>query len=60
MRVLLAAITHDPVLCILMAARLTWAAHSSVAVVLLVMSLAYSHFVTAERSGNDLRAIIVR
>jgi phosphate:Na+ symporter len=47
-RVVLAAITHDPVLCILLAAALTWAAHSSVAVVLLVMSLAYSHFVTSE------------
>jgi phosphate:Na+ symporter len=30
------------------AAALTWAAHSSVGVVLLVMSLAYSHFVSAE------------
>jgi phosphate:Na+ symporter len=47
-RELLAAITGDPVLCILIAAALTWAAHSSVAVVLLVMSLAYSHFVTPE------------
>jgi phosphate:Na+ symporter len=47
-RVVLGAITYDPVLCILIAAALTWAAHSSVAVVLLVMSLAYSHFVTAE------------
>ena len=47
-RVVLAAITHDPVLCILIAAALTWAAHSSVAVVLLVMSLAYSHFVAPE------------
>ncbi len=47
-RVLLGAITHDPVLCIVIAAALTWAAHSSVAVVLLVMSLAYSHFVSAE------------
>ena len=44
---LLGAITNDPVLCILIAAALTWAAHSSVAVVLLVMSLAYSQFVTA-------------
>jgi phosphate:Na+ symporter len=34
------------ILCVLMAAALTWAAHSSAAVVLLVMSLAYSHFVT--------------
>jgi len=47
-RSLLATITHDPVLCIVIAAALTWAAHSSVAVVLLVMSLAYSHFVTPE------------
>jgi phosphate:Na+ symporter len=45
-RALLAAITTDPVLCVVIAAALTWAAHSSVAVVLLVMSLAYSHFVT--------------
>ena len=43
---LLSAITGEPVLCVLMAAALTWAAHSSAAVVLLVMSLAYSHFVT--------------
>src|ERR1700733_11641737 len=47
-RVLLASITNDPVLCIIIAAALTWAAHSSVAVVLLVMSLAYSQFVTPE------------
>ena len=45
-RLLLGAITDDPVLCILIAAALTWAAHSSVATVLLIMSLAYSHFVT--------------
>ncbi len=45
-RILLNAITRDPVLCILIAAALTWAAHSSVATVLLIMSLAYSHFVT--------------
>jgi phosphate:Na+ symporter len=45
---LLASITNDPVLCIVTAAALTWAAHSSVAVVLLVMSLAYSQFVTPE------------
>ena len=44
-RVFLAAITGEPVLCVLFAAALTWAAHSSAAVVLLVMSLAYSHFV---------------
>jgi phosphate:Na+ symporter len=45
-RTLLGSITGDPILCILIAAALTWAAHSSVTVVLLVMSLAYSHFVT--------------
>src|SRR6201993_5127704 len=39
-RALLAAITGEPVLCVLLAAALTWAAHSSVTVVLLVMSLA--------------------
>ena len=47
-RELLGAITNDPVLCILIAGLLTWAAHSSVAVVLLIMSLALSHFVTPE------------
>ena len=47
-RTLLASMTSDPILCIAIAALLTWAAHSSVAVVLLVMSLAYSHFVTPE------------
>ena len=47
-RVLLGTITNDPILCIVIAAALTWAAHSSVAVVLLVMSLAYSQFVTPE------------
>jgi phosphate:Na+ symporter len=45
-RVLLGAITGDPVMCILLSALLTWAAHSSVATVLLIMSLAYSSFVT--------------
>src|SRR6202034_2034719 len=45
-KTLLGAITNDPVLCVIIAAALTWAAHSSVAVVLLVMSLAYSQFVT--------------
>jgi phosphate:Na+ symporter len=34
------------VLCVLMSAALTWAAHSSITVVLLVMSLAYSSFIT--------------
>ena len=43
---LLAAITGMPVLNVIFGAALAWAAHSSVAVVLLVMSLAYSHFIT--------------
>jgi phosphate:Na+ symporter len=45
-RALLSAITGEPILCVALAALLTWAAHSSAAVVLFVMSLAYSHFVT--------------
>ena len=45
-RIVLAAVTAEPVLCVVFAAALTWAAHSSAAVVLLVMSLAYSHFVS--------------
>ena len=45
-RTLLGALTGEPMLCLLMSAALTWAAHSSVTVVLLVMSLAYSSFIT--------------
>jgi phosphate:Na+ symporter len=45
-RTLLGAMTGEPLLCLLMAAALTWAAHSSVTVVLLVMSLVYSQFIT--------------
>jgi phosphate:Na+ symporter len=45
-RALLAAITGDSLLCVLMAAVLTWIAHSSVTVLLLIMSLAYSGFIT--------------
>ncbi|MBX9778106.1 MAG: Na/Pi cotransporter family protein [Xanthobacteraceae bacterium] len=45
-RNLLQSITADPVMCIVIAAAVTWAAHSSVATVLLIMSLAYSHFIT--------------
>ncbi len=44
--VVLHAITGDPVLCIVIAGLLTWALHSSVATVLLVMSLAFSNFIT--------------
>lgn len=44
-RTLLGAMTSEPLLCLLTAAALTWIAHSSVAVVLLVMSLAYTGFI---------------
>jgi phosphate:Na+ symporter len=49
-RVLMGAITGDPVLCILIGAVVTWAAHSSVASVLLIMSLAYAHFISPAAS----------
>src|SRR5580704_14920136 len=45
-RVLMGAITGDPILCIAIGAVVTWAVHSSVASVLLVMSLAYAHFIS--------------
>jgi phosphate:Na+ symporter len=47
-RVFMNAITGDPVLCILFAAVVTWVVHSSVATVLLVMSLAYAHFISPQ------------
>src|SRR6201982_1791986 len=40
LRILLGAVTTDPLIDVLLAAGLTWAAHSSVAVVLLIMSFA--------------------
>ena len=40
LRTLLGAVTTDPLIDILLAAGLTWAAHSSVAIVLLIMALA--------------------
>jgi phosphate:Na+ symporter len=45
-RALLGAITSQPILCLLLAAAMTWAAHSSVAVVLVVMSLGAAHLVS--------------
>lgn len=45
-REILAAVTADPLLCVVIGALLAWGAHSSVAVVLLTLSLAYSHFVS--------------
>ena len=40
LRILLGAVTTDPLIDVLIAAALTWAAHSSVAVVLLIMAFA--------------------
>ena len=45
-RVFMNAITGDAALCIVIGAVVTWALHSSVASVLLIMSLAFAHFVT--------------
>jgi phosphate:Na+ symporter len=45
-RILMNALTSDPILCIVIGAVVTWAVHSSVASVLLTMSLAYAHFIT--------------
>ncbi|MGO8915621.1 MAG: Na/Pi cotransporter family protein [Stellaceae bacterium] len=45
-RSLLQAVTAQPLLNLLIGALLAWAAHSSVAVVVMVMSLAYSNFLT--------------
>jgi phosphate:Na+ symporter len=43
---LLGAIAGQPILCLAIAAAVTWAAHSSVAVVLVVMSLGAAHLVS--------------
>jgi len=48
LRELFAVIAGDPVVDIAVAALLTWAAYSSIAVVLLVMALAVQHIVTPE------------
>src|SRR6202790_3583567 len=45
-RVFMNAITGDPLLCIVIGAMVTWIVHSSVAAVLLIMSLAYAHFIS--------------
>ena len=47
-RSLLALITQEPILSVAIGAALAFAAHSSVAAVLLVMSLAYSNFLMPE------------
>src|SRR3569833_2026302 len=48
LRVFMAAITGDVTLCIVFSAAITWLVHSSVASVLLLLSLAYAHFISAE------------
>ncbi len=48
LRIVMEGITDDVVLCIFISAAITWIVHSSVASVLLIMSLAYAHFVPAE------------
>ncbi len=48
MRELVRSTTGDAFLCLLIGAILTWAAHSSVATVLLVISFAQSHFIAPE------------
>lgn len=45
---ILKAATGEPILALLIGAILTWAAHSSVATVILTMSLAYSSFISSE------------
>jgi phosphate:Na+ symporter len=47
-RTLLQAVTTEPLLNLVIGALLAWAAHSSVAVVVMVMSLAYSNFLSPE------------
>jgi phosphate:Na+ symporter len=45
-RIFMNAVTGDPALCIIIGAVVTWVVHSSVASVLLIMSLAFAHFIT--------------
>ncbi|MGJ4939319.1 Na/Pi cotransporter family protein [Bradyrhizobium sp. HKCCYLS1011] len=47
LRIVMAAITGDLVLCVALGAAVTWLVHSSVASVLLIMSLAYAHFISS-------------
>jgi phosphate:Na+ symporter len=45
-RAILGEITSQPILCLVVVALLTWAAHSSVAIVLVVMSLGAAHLIS--------------
>jgi len=49
-RTLLSVVTNDPIIALALAALLTWATHSSVTVVLFVMSLAAAHVISPEAS----------
>ena len=60
---LLGVVAGQPLVCLLVAAVLTWLAHSSVAIILVVMSLAASHWVAPEAAlalvlGANLGAAI--
>jgi phosphate:Na+ symporter len=50
LRELFGILTADPIIAVLLAALLSWAAHSSVAAVLLIASLAGGHVITPEAS----------
>jgi phosphate:Na+ symporter len=50
MREFMQMVTAEPVMCVLAAALLTWVAHSSVATVLLTISLAHAQIVSPEAS----------
>jgi phosphate:Na+ symporter len=52
LRMLLGAVTTDPLIDILLAAGLTWAAHSSVVVVLLVIAFAAQAVARSSASGG--------
>jgi phosphate:Na+ symporter len=63
LRELVALLSGDPMIDVAVAALLTWAAYSSVAVVLLVMTLASQHIVTPEAAlalvvGANLGSVI--
>ena len=49
LRPVVSALAHDPLLAVVVAAALTWACHSSIAIVLLVSSFAATHVV--DRTG---------
>ncbi len=48
LRSILASVTEEPLMAVAVAALLTWAAHSSVATILLIMSLSAAHLLAPE------------